>query len=60
MMEKLAQAGGWGGGVHAHLLSLYLPSQTKLWGALQLRGQTDPLTVFLVYPYMYSVVYTIL
>ena len=30
---------GWGWGVHAHPLSLYLPSRTKLLCTLQLRGQ---------------------
>jgi hypothetical protein len=38
MMEKLAQP-GYAEGVHAHPLSLYLPSRTKLWCTLQLRGQ---------------------
>jgi hypothetical protein len=36
---KLAQAGE-GGGVHAHPLSLHLPSPVKLQCALQLSGQT--------------------
>jgi hypothetical protein len=41
MIEKLAQADeGWG--VHAHPLSLYLPSRTKLWCTLQLKGQIHP------------------
>jgi hypothetical protein len=31
--------GWWGWGVHAHPLSLYLPSRTKLQCTLQLRGQ---------------------
>ncbi len=38
MMEKLAQPGD-GVGVHAHHLSVYLPSRTKFWCTLQLRGQ---------------------
>ncbi len=38
MMEKLSQ-NWWGWGVHTHPLSLYLPSRTKLWCMLQLRGQ---------------------
>jgi hypothetical protein len=43
---------GWvGWGVHAHLLSLNLPSHTKLLCMLQLKG-----AVFHLYPYMYSVV----
>ncbi len=46
MMEKLTQAGE-GGGVHAHPLSLYLPSRTKLWCTLHLRGQIHS-------PYFYS------
>jgi hypothetical protein len=37
----------WGWGVHAHPLSQYLPSRTKLWCNLQLRGQTHS-------PYFYS------
>ncbi len=32
----------WGYGVHAHPLSLYLPSRTKLQCTLQLRGQIQP------------------
>jgi hypothetical protein len=31
--------GWWGWGVHEHPLSLYLPSRTKLWCTLQLRGK---------------------
>jgi hypothetical protein len=38
MLEKLAHAGE-GGGMHFHPLSVYLPSLTKLWCTLQLRGQ---------------------
>ncbi len=45
MMEKLSQPGE--GGVHAHPLSLYLPSRTELWCTLQLRGQIH-------FPYFYS------
>ncbi len=37
MMEKSAQPGE--GGVYAHPLLLYLPSCTKLWCTLHLRGQ---------------------
>jgi hypothetical protein len=39
MRVKLAQAGE-GGGVHAHPLSLDLPSPVKLQCPLQLSGQT--------------------
>jgi hypothetical protein len=41
IMEKLALVGEGGeeGGGHAHPLSLYLPSRTKLRCTLQLRGQ---------------------
>ncbi len=40
MMVKSAQPGvGWGWGVHAHPLSLYLPSRAKLWCTFQLSGQ---------------------
>jgi hypothetical protein len=43
---------GWlGRGVHAHPLSLYLPSRTKLFPA----ERADILSIFLLYPYMYSV-----
>ncbi len=55
MMEKSAQLGEGGRGVHAHPLSLYLSSCTKLWCTLQ----TDKLPLFLPYPYMYSVLTTI-
>ncbi len=41
----------WVWGEHAHPLSLYLPSHTKLWWALQLRGQYT-LPLFLLHPYM--------
>jgi hypothetical protein len=44
MMEKISPV-WWGCGVHAHLLSLYLPSRTKLW--CMLRGQIH-------FPYFYS------
>ncbi len=44
--------------MHAHPLSLYLPSRTKLWCTLQLRGQIH-IPLFLLYPYMYSVPTTI-
>ncbi len=47
MMAKSAQPAWWGRGVHAHLLSLYLPSRTMLWCMLQLRGQIHS-------PYLYS------
>jgi hypothetical protein len=53
MMEYLAQAGEGGGHVHHH--SPYLPSRTKLWCTIQLRGQ---IPLFLLYPYMYSVAKT--
>jgi len=46
-MEKLAQAGE-GMGVHAHSLSLYLPSRTKLCCTLQRRGKIH-------YPYFYCI-----
>jgi hypothetical protein len=36
--------------------TLYLPSRSKLWCTLQLRGQIHPL--FLLYPYLYFVVVT--
>jgi hypothetical protein len=50
MMEKLAQAGVCGG-VHAHPLSLYLPSRTKLqFYAVAERADTLPL--FHLYPYV--------
>ncbi len=39
MMEKSAQFWWWGGGGARPPLSLYLPSRTKLWCILQLRGQ---------------------
>jgi hypothetical protein len=42
--------------VHAHPLSLYLPICTKLWCKLQLRGQINTPSIFLLYPYMFSVV----
>ncbi len=48
--------GCWGWGVHAHPLSLYLPSRTKLQCTLQLRGQIHTSYFFHLYPYMYSVV----
>ncbi len=38
MMEKIAQPGEGGQG-RRHPLALYLPSRTKLWCTLQLRGQ---------------------
>ncbi len=43
--------GWWGWRVPAYPLSLYLPSRTKLWCALQLRG-ADTLPLFLLYPFM--------
>jgi len=45
MIEKSAQSGKWG--MHAHPLSLYRPSRTKLYCTLQLRGQIHS-------PYFYS------
>ncbi len=57
-MEKFAQAGEDGGCTHAHPLSLYLPSFTRFWCTLQVRGQIHPLPpllLFLLYHYMYSV-----
>jgi hypothetical protein len=39
--------GGRGGGVQAHTLSLYLPSRTRLWCELRVRGQIHS-------PYFYS------
>ncbi len=48
VMEKFARAGeGGGGGSNAYPFSLYLPSRTKLWCTLQLRGQINS-------PYLYS------
>jgi hypothetical protein len=49
MMEKSAQPGE-GGGVHALLLSLYLPSIAKLWCTLQLRWQVH-------FSYFYSTLF---
>ncbi len=49
--------GWWGWGMHAHPLSLNLPSRPKLWCTPQLRGQTLPL--YLLYPYIYSVENTV-
>ncbi len=46
---------GWGGGVHADPLSLYLPSHTIVWCTLPLRGHADTLPLFLLHPYMNSV-----
>ncbi len=46
---------GGGGGVHSHLLSLYLPSHTKF---VRSSWEADTLTLFLLYPYMCSVVET--
>ncbi len=56
MMEKSAQPGDDGGGVHALPLSFYLPSRAKVWCycSLQLRRRIHP-PLFLLYPYMYSV-----
>jgi hypothetical protein len=53
MMGKLAQGGE--GGMHAHPLSLHLPSRTKLQYTLQLSGYryTDPISSL---HYIYSVV----
>ncbi len=42
--------------VHALPFSLYLPSRAKLWRTLWLRGQVRTLPLFLLYPYMCSVV----
>ena len=52
MMERSAQPfeGGGGGGPRPPLL-LYLPSRTKL-----VYAPADTLPLFLLYPYMYSVV----
>ncbi len=50
----------WGEWVHALPLSLYLPSQTKLWYTLQLRGQRlyiSPISAIPLYC-MYSMVST--
>ncbi len=52
MMEKSAWL-WWGWGVHAHPLSLYWPSRTKLQCTLQLRGQIH--SPFHLYSYMCSV-----
>jgi hypothetical protein len=55
MVEKLAQAGDGGGGwVHAHPLSLYLRSRTKLLCTLQLRRKIH-FSYFYSTPYMYYV-----
>jgi hypothetical protein len=52
--EKSALAGE-GGGVHAHTLSLCLPSQTKLQCTLQLRGQIhSPICYVYVWLEMFS------
>jgi hypothetical protein len=40
---KISPAVRMGGGVYAHPLSLFLPSRTKLWSTLQLRGQIHSL-----------------
>jgi hypothetical protein len=37
-------------GVNGQLLSLYLPSRTKLQSTLQLRGQIDTLPLFHLHP----------
>jgi hypothetical protein len=50
--EGKIRPGWWGLGVHAHPLSLHLPSPVKLQCTLKLSGQT----LFHLYPYMYSVV----
>ncbi len=47
--------GWWGRGVHAHPLSLYLPSRTKLCTVYAPAERADTLLLFLLYPYMYSV-----
>ncbi len=55
VMENSAQAGeGGGGGLHAHSLSQYQPSRTKLWCTLLLRGQIYTHPIFLLYLCMYS------
>jgi hypothetical protein len=58
MMEKLAPAADLPvvrvGGARPSPITIYLPSRTKLWCTLKLRGQIySPL--FLLYPYMLSV-----
>ncbi len=54
MMVKSAKPGEVGG-VHALPPSLYLPSRAKLW--CKLRG-AEILPLFLLYPYLYSVVHS--
>jgi hypothetical protein len=54
MMGKFAQAGEGGGCRPMHLLSLYLPSRTKLQCTLQLRGQIhSPNFISTVYLYVF-------
>ncbi len=61
MMEKFAQPGEVGGApLHAHPLSLYLPSHTYKVVVYAPARRADTLTPFLLYPYMYSVVRAII
>jgi len=56
MMEKCTQAEWCGWGVHAHPLSLYLPSHTKLQWTLQLRWQilyTPPISSLTSFMYLW-------
>ncbi len=55
MMEKLAQAGEGGGARPTPFTISTVPSRTKLWCTLPLRGKIHP-QLFLLYPYPYSVV----
>jgi hypothetical protein len=51
---------GWRGAQHTlHPFTiLYLPSRTKLWCMLHLRGQIHSPYLYVLYPYMYSVFVT--
>jgi hypothetical protein len=56
MMVKSAQPGE-GGRCTALPLSLYVPTRAKLW-CIHAAKRADTLSLFLLYPYMYSVVLT--
>ncbi len=55
MMEKLAQAGKGEKGVHAHPLSLHLPSRRCKVAVYAPAEWADKLTLFNLYQYMYCV-----
>ncbi len=57
MRVKLAQAGE-GGRVHSHLLPLYLPSLVQSCIVYAPAERADTLPLFLLYPYIYSVIAT--